>query len=59
MDVPTLASITAMMLALFGALLLLSRGRGSDSDPLSWWGAAMITGAAGLVLAARGRSCPS
>ncbi len=49
LDVPTLFVTTALSIALSGTFLLLARSK-HGIDPLTWWGIAMMLGAAGLLL---------
>lgn len=53
-DVPTLLSITVLVVALSGGLLILAQAGRRDSRPIGMWGAAMLLGALGLLLVALG-----
>ena len=55
-DVPTLLSITILVVALSGGLLILAQVGRRDTRPIGLWGAAMLLGALGLLLAVLGQS---
>ena len=50
LHLPTLFVVSAAVIAFSGMILLLARGRDHDSPALAFWGAAIMVGAAGLVL---------
>lgn len=54
-DVPTLLSITVLVVALSGGLLILAQAGRRDSRPIGIWGAALLLGAVSLLQVALGQ----
>lgn len=54
-DAPTLLSITVLVVALSGGLLILAQVGRRDTRPIGMWGAAMLLGALGLLLVVLGQ----
>ena len=52
LDLRTLFIVAAVVIAFSGGVLLVARGRDSNATALSFWGTAMLLGAAGIVLIA-------
>lgn len=50
LDLPTLFMVSATAIAFSGLVLLLARGRDGNGGALGFWGAAMLLGAAGVVM---------
>ena len=57
--VPTLFSVTALVIAFSGLLLLLARHSDDSTNAPALWGGAILTGASGLVLLALGPVLPT
>lgn len=58
LHVPTLLSVTALVIAFCGGLLIFARGREKDTAAMGVWGVAMLAGASGLVLVGFGQGVP-
>jgi diguanylate cyclase (GGDEF)-like protein len=58
LDSATLLFISALSIALCGAILLLSQTGANDGGSLRSWGASMLIGALGVAVAAAGRDVP-
>ena len=52
LDLRTLFVVSAVVIAFSGCVLILARGRDSNATALSFWGSAMLAGAAGITLLA-------
>lgn len=50
LDIPTLCVVSALVIAFLGAVLIIARGRDEDTVPLIFWGCALLSGAAGIIL---------
>ena len=59
LHMPTLFGVTALVIAFSGLLLLLARNPDDATNAPALWGAAILTGASGLVLLALGPALPT